>query len=484
MNLEWFHDERNVESIPVLELMESLCGEVIAKSIGLPVFQREAVWDDGRVELLWDSLLRGFPIGSLLFVSSRDDPKSSTARLLQESAAQVPPEATEKHSIRWLLIDGQQRCMSIALGNRRNENKKATARLWLDLGEVGPKTEKRFPFYLCTRAHPWGREATESEKRRARVQLKEQTELWNKALGSVDSNDRYPDRWLDLEYTWPVKARQPIPVAELIGVVVKNGDARELSLDELKTNVRHLEWWKGINPEDGTILECLKMVEKAFNDLQHYRVVAIRVPPSREESEFALGEIFTRLNRQGVTMTGGDLFYSALKAEWPDAHNLVTHIYTDEDTGRVLSPVQIVHAATRLVVVSREKNEAQGHASLSDPVSLDLQTFRSLKGEDTFLQGMEGYLKPSDRSIGRLHQILRTLRDKLRYRPNGEVNDPGLPLPLLARLNWHCWHILMAWADGRTDGEVEAESDGDDPVCPHAPFLHALLSCAGDEGGL
>ena len=37
--------------------------EVLA---GLPSLQRGAVWRPNQIELLWDSILRGFPIGSLV----------------------------------------------------------------------------------------------------------------------------------------------------------------------------------------------------------------------------------------------------------------------------------------------------------------------------------------------------------------------------------------------------------------------------------
>ena len=42
--------------------------EIIAK---VPSLQRGAVWKPGQVELLWDSILRGFPIGAFVLKGFR-----------------------------------------------------------------------------------------------------------------------------------------------------------------------------------------------------------------------------------------------------------------------------------------------------------------------------------------------------------------------------------------------------------------------------
>jgi uncharacterized protein with ParB-like and HNH nuclease domain len=36
-------------------------------NVSLPALQRGLVWKPAQVELLWDSILRGFPIGSFMF---------------------------------------------------------------------------------------------------------------------------------------------------------------------------------------------------------------------------------------------------------------------------------------------------------------------------------------------------------------------------------------------------------------------------------
>ena len=75
----------------------------------LPSLQRDAVWKSGQVELLWDSLFRGFPIGSLVVSEELKDQKSRYGKLAGDKD---PWPGKEKRH----LLDGQQRSNAIALG--------------------------------------------------------------------------------------------------------------------------------------------------------------------------------------------------------------------------------------------------------------------------------------------------------------------------------------------------------------------------------
>ena len=59
------------EMVPLSKLSEDLLGQSPEK-IGLPAFQRNAVWSEEKVEALWDSLLCRFPIGSILLARKND----------------------------------------------------------------------------------------------------------------------------------------------------------------------------------------------------------------------------------------------------------------------------------------------------------------------------------------------------------------------------------------------------------------------------
>ena len=53
------------DNIIIFNIREFVKSETTSKNkIDIPVFQRSLVWKPKQMELLWDSILRGFPIGS------------------------------------------------------------------------------------------------------------------------------------------------------------------------------------------------------------------------------------------------------------------------------------------------------------------------------------------------------------------------------------------------------------------------------------
>ena len=105
--------------------------------VSLPAIQRGFVWRPSQIENLWDSILRDYPIGAFMLTH----------------------EGTNK-----MLLDGQQRATSIALGfynpweNEINRigNAKNLPVLWLDVAHKDDITTNEFAFRVVTRSHPWG----------------------------------------------------------------------------------------------------------------------------------------------------------------------------------------------------------------------------------------------------------------------------------------------------------------------------------------
>lgn len=133
---------------------------------GLPSLQRGAVWRPNQVELLWDSVLRGFPIGAL--VACRRPPTAQQHTRTGAVAAHADghlPWAEDQYTHH--LLDGQQRANAVALGYldpfvARDGQAQAKTILWIDLDPSHPKD--RFPaastrhhlLRVTTEAHPWG----------------------------------------------------------------------------------------------------------------------------------------------------------------------------------------------------------------------------------------------------------------------------------------------------------------------------------------
>lgn len=136
----------------------------------LPALQRGAVWKTKQTEQLWDSILRGFPIGSFILSKAEkeaiEDIGKGNFKLKMIDTNTGSSEPTH------FLLDGQQRATAIALGfydiwsDKKVED--APLALWLDLSPNESKeavAHNKYLFRVTTRAHIWGYQANDPSKR-------------------------------------------------------------------------------------------------------------------------------------------------------------------------------------------------------------------------------------------------------------------------------------------------------------------------------
>ena len=92
------------------------------KAYLLPAFQREFVWKNTQVENLFDSLMKGYPIGSMLFWKVTDDAKNAykfyqvLEYFIQDFHIHNEPFNTNQVNDFHAVLDGQQRLTSLYLG--------------------------------------------------------------------------------------------------------------------------------------------------------------------------------------------------------------------------------------------------------------------------------------------------------------------------------------------------------------------------------
>ena len=83
--------------------LEHLVKNIDRGDVALPDIQRPFVWSTAKVRDLFDSMLKGFPVGYLLFWAT-EAPVGSR---------QIGTDAKEEKVARWLIVDGQQRLTSL-----------------------------------------------------------------------------------------------------------------------------------------------------------------------------------------------------------------------------------------------------------------------------------------------------------------------------------------------------------------------------------
>jgi hypothetical protein len=92
---------------PTVDRIDELARRILVGDILLPKFQRAFVWEKTQIVKLWDSIARGFPIGSILLWQSTLELRSENK--IADLPIKLPKPA---YPVNYLL-DGQQRLSSI-----------------------------------------------------------------------------------------------------------------------------------------------------------------------------------------------------------------------------------------------------------------------------------------------------------------------------------------------------------------------------------
>ena len=140
----------------------------VGRDTFLPAIQREYVWSPYQVEMLFDSLLNGYPINSFLFWKIREEHKNdwTSYDFIRDYDAEKPHNTeTNLNGVNkdiYLVLDGQQRITSLYIGLRGSYRffyrKWRTCKLYLNLlkspGAFNPQ-ERSYDFYFKENANPW-----------------------------------------------------------------------------------------------------------------------------------------------------------------------------------------------------------------------------------------------------------------------------------------------------------------------------------------
>jgi hypothetical protein len=423
----------------------------------VPKLQRGLVWSPSQIELLWDSLLRGFPVGSFVVcdrIQGQDD--------------------GEDHSVTHHLLDGQQRANAIAHGyadpfseNSASSDIKNESLLWIDLNpSIPPNSTREFLLRFTTSAHPWGFRKTDLCQPLRASQIREI--LHSLALVPSASSYRRP-KPVEL---FPGDANCPIPLAwltqhdELPEEELWNRVAQRCH--ELKTSWARAAATLLSQPSD---VEChrLHQLYEAICALQRQTVVALMAPESlvnaaRNESHqdtdsndnTSIEHLFHRLNRQGTKLEGEELAYSMIKAYWPEVAKPIEDIVSSR-----MPASRMVMLACRAALTSDER--IRGVLSVSDVRRLAASKSKDAEKvldyiknhlcsccqwiENVLLyhktQNPNGILPVHLANIARtkpdVYLLLQLMADRLKINEENAPFDPSLRQALLAltlRLSW------------------------------------------------
>ena len=322
--------------------------------VDIPALQRGIVWEPRQVEILWDSILRGFPIGSFVITTT------------QNNMDQV---ANKEVKSEYFLLDGQQRYNAIALAfSPIDENSKSA--LWIDLlPQINKNSSRKFWAKVTTVAHPWGYANNDNcsvlSWRRCRAAIKE-------FIPEADPNIiKLKD--IKLTKSYPVEAKCPVLLNDLITAWLKNREFDSF----LKKTMDNLGPKGGMLQEIDTmtLVENLKELWDSLHVLINYRITANILDNNMiaDEDENQVGNtsnlehLFTRLNTMGSKISPYDLRYSAIKAYWSTIKEK-----NDELAALYMPAPHLAILAFRLALTKLALNEKSEHFKFSDTPSISL----------------------------------------------------------------------------------------------------------------
>ena len=311
--------------------------------VSVPALQRGLVWEPQQIEFLWDSIMRGFPIGAIILAPRLEGLKDRDSAIVKQA---------EMSSVgRWHLLDGQQRCNAIAWGfvNPWESGDTFDQILWIDLAPEHPKPQqsREYLFRVTTRAHPWG---FGSDDNSSLLSVAHRREFMRKAgqlradPGMPSIGHPWPENGRPLpQHGLPVAASFPIPFA-LLWKHTRNDDGR-VNWEELAAEPA-MQWvstWCNGKSIVDLNADQRAHIETGLAHASKAKLIALLVPEiSGGVSQ--IEQIFVRLNRQGSPLSADDLAFTLIKAHWSDVDGIIDRL------PRHAPPARMVNMALRVAM--------------------------------------------------------------------------------------------------------------------------------------
>lgn len=297
--------------------------------VKLPNIQRGFVWKSKQVEDLWDSILRGFPIGSFLLSQMGDC---------------------------YDLMDGQQRSTSIFLGYfnpfKNNENIKTWSLkkdklpvLWIDIKPNNRPQNSKYLFRLITQSHPWGYQANKND---IKLSVSDRRKAWNIFRENEENREK---SYVSLKNTniFPYESSYPIPFsffieANSVSEIIEN--VKKYLPNNIKTKYGEFSNKNEFTEKlEGELREYLEEILKEVEKIKTIKIGSNIVEKAviNQENEQENPTLFVRINSSGTTLTGDDLIYSIYKSIFPQAKELIENIGLN-----FIAPTQVLSFVIRI----------------------------------------------------------------------------------------------------------------------------------------
>jgi hypothetical protein len=390
--------------------------------VNLPNVQRGFVWKPSQIENLWDSVLRGYPIGAFVLA--------------------------ENAGMSFDLLDGQQRATAICLGFGRKTFRGTQDRIkvFIDVADPDDGDSRRYIIRAITKSHPWGYQRKDNSKPL-------DSESIRRAMNLYDIKDHLEP---PLESFFPYDAELPIPleffiqsekVDRLLATLKEwphwktienrwlekhkadggSGDTRRRPLDEYKCKIEAIfeKVRQALDGKTGQKIPALYLDRQLLTDdhppLKKLNESAATDDQNDDNSD-EVENLFIRLNAGGTPLRGEELNYSILKA---NIDKLLQDQIEDACKG-FLDPARFITIAFRLFQHQQKTASRDALLMRIKPKQFQKYIGESRKEFESFLKGIIDSKEFDNRSLLEHVKYLLMYRDGMSY---------GLPYPIVSKLS-------------------------------------------------
>ena len=457
-----FFNEGSIRVMSLSDWLDMAAGNHDEFKVVLPMIQRGSVWAPHKILDLWDTLLRGMPIGAMM---------ASEAKL-GEDIKDPNQKGTRKASSGDInLIDGQQRTLAIRAGYPQDINN--TLRpfcIWVDLAD-SPQGEYLFRLWATTKAQPYGyarvniggNPLSKLERNKLRLANK----IWEKPDASA--------LWKNPDFM-PWEAKFALPLNDLLSNIEQLQDFVQNRLisykNALEAKVIEADGKNDVNfkqisehftkilkalPDEARFVKSIPILQAALKNLSDYKFPVIRVrqetfddlqghsedhKPDENNIDPPLAILFKRVGTGGVELSNADYVYSVIKHHSPQVHGMVESLLKDEKDKRICAiytPTTLVMSAVRLTILTLDSGDSKGKKAI-DSAKLDKAAFaRLVRSHEGFIGKFENAIKEDGIFVTSLKHVL----DKLSYDMNNF--QTGLPKHALSLIPLPLLETILAW---------------------------------------
>lgn len=283
------------------ETIKSVIEKIDTREWILPSIQRRFVWDTDRIENLFDSIMQGYPIGTLMVwkVTSKETIKKigfyNFLQDYQERWAETCTDYKPSSEIVYSVIDGQQRLNSLYIGLKGSYAEKLPRKKWRSAYDSSIQPKKYLYLNLCEHH-------SDNEENRRFYNLK------------FMSNAEYKD--LDDKCNW-------YKVANILDDFPYFDESR-LDDDEFLDLIDSTIDKMGIDSSKRR--EATKTLKKLYKVIFASQVINYYLEEDNDLDRVV--DIFVRTNSGGVPLAFSDLVMSVIVSEWPEARTKIDELVT------------------------------------------------------------------------------------------------------------------------------------------------------------